>query len=127
VAPGEVETKVADYLRNADRLLPDWVTGYHVVGSAALGEYVPGRSDLDFVAIVGDDLESARGERPRRCAAPIPRRAGRNSSCSPGWWRSRSAGPQHGEPETGYGFWKPTASTARTAWPRIAADSDPAT
>jgi hypothetical protein len=41
----------------ADRLLPGWTTGFYVVGSAALGEYVPGRSDLDFVATVTARLD----------------------------------------------------------------------
>jgi hypothetical protein len=40
--------------------LPGWITDFYVVGSAALGEYVPGRSDLDFVAVVD---------------GPIPRRS----------------------------------------------------
>ena len=48
----QVERVVADYLRTADRLLPGWITGFYVVGSAALGEFVPNRSDVDFVACV---------------------------------------------------------------------------
>jgi hypothetical protein len=51
----EVAGKARGYLRLADRLLPEQVTGFYLVGSAALGEYVPGRSDLDLVAIVADD------------------------------------------------------------------------
>jgi hypothetical protein len=52
----EVASKAAAYLRWADRVVPGFVTGFYVVGSAALGEYVPGRSDLDFVAVMGDEV-----------------------------------------------------------------------
>lgn len=58
----EVADKARSHLRIADRLLPGRITGFYVVGSAALGEYVPGRSDLDFVATVRDDM----GEREER-------------------------------------------------------------
>ena len=56
------------YLALIDRLLPGRITGFYVVGSAALGAYHLGRSDLDFVA--------RRRRPPRRGrAAPGPRRA----------------------------------------------------
>jgi hypothetical protein len=44
--------RVDSYLRLADRLLPDRITGFYVVGSAALDEYRPGKSDIDFVAVL---------------------------------------------------------------------------
>jgi hypothetical protein len=51
--PG-VRTTVARYLRTADRLLDAPVVGLYVVGSAALGGWRPGRSDIDAVAVLGD-------------------------------------------------------------------------
>jgi hypothetical protein len=48
----DVGDRVDSYLRLADRLLPDWITGFYLVGSAALDEYRPGKSDIDFVAVV---------------------------------------------------------------------------
>lgn len=43
------------YLATVDRVLPGRVTGFYVVGSTALGAFVPGRSDIDFVAVVEAD------------------------------------------------------------------------
>ncbi|GAN46239.1 DNA polymerase subunit beta [Methylobacterium radiotolerans] len=40
------------YLTAVDAALPGLVSGFHVVGSAALDDFVPGRCDLDFVAVV---------------------------------------------------------------------------
>ncbi|RKN45836.1 aminoglycoside adenylyltransferase domain-containing protein [Streptomyces hoynatensis] len=39
------------YLATADRLLPGRIGGFYLVGSAALGAWRPGRSDVDFVAV----------------------------------------------------------------------------
>lgn len=40
----------ADHLDRLDRAVPGLVTGLHVIGSAVLDDYHPGRSDLDLVA-----------------------------------------------------------------------------
>jgi hypothetical protein len=56
-AEDDARARAALYLRAADRLMPGWIVGFYVVGSAALGEYVPGRSDLDFVAVVSTRLD----------------------------------------------------------------------
>lgn len=53
------------YLRLADRLLPDRVVGFYVVGSAALGAFRPGYSDLDFTAVVDRTLSPAEIARLR--------------------------------------------------------------
>ena len=48
----------------ADRLDGlDWVSDLLVAGSLATGDYVPGVSDLDLVALTGD----RSGRRGRRC------------------------------------------------------------
>jgi hypothetical protein len=49
--PG-LEAAVGRYLGIADGLLPGRITGFYLVGSAALGAWRPGRSDIDFVAVV---------------------------------------------------------------------------
>lgn len=55
-------TRVVErYLADADRLLPGAVVGFYVVGSVALGSYRPGRSDVDFVAVLGDGGGDADG------------------------------------------------------------------
>jgi hypothetical protein len=61
--PGPVETTVGRYLHLADRLLPGRLAGFYVVGSTALGAFRPGRSDIDFVAVV--DRPLATGELAR--------------------------------------------------------------
>jgi hypothetical protein len=59
VVPATVARTVGRYLDDVDRLLPGAVTGFYVVGSVALGAYRDGRSDVDFVAVVDEDLGPA--------------------------------------------------------------------
>lgn len=47
---------VDDLLARLDRALPGQVEGLYVVGSACVGAYRPGRSDIDFVAILDGEL-----------------------------------------------------------------------
>jgi hypothetical protein len=54
-----------DLLARLDRALPGRIEGFYVVGSACMGAFRPGRSDLDFVAIAGRDLRRAELERLR--------------------------------------------------------------
>jgi hypothetical protein len=54
---GLAEQVARRYLRLADRLLPGRVVGLYVVGSAALGEHVPGRSDVDLVALLDGHVD----------------------------------------------------------------------
>jgi len=42
----------ARYLALADRLLPERIQAFYLVGSTALGAFRDGRSDVDFVAVV---------------------------------------------------------------------------
>ena len=48
--PQEVSALVADRLSAVDAALPGFVTALWVTGSAASGDWRPGRSDVDFVA-----------------------------------------------------------------------------
>ena len=51
---------MARRLLNAlDTELPDLVTGFHLVGSAALGDFRPHASDLDFVAVLSTNPDEA--------------------------------------------------------------------
>jgi len=54
--PGVVDELVGRYLRQVDLAIPGAIEGFYVVGSTALGAFRPGRSDVDFVAVVGDRL-----------------------------------------------------------------------
>ena len=56
---------VRRYLTMADRLLPGRLEGLYVVGSAALGAFRPGRSDIDFVAVLSGPATSADVRRLR--------------------------------------------------------------
>jgi hypothetical protein len=49
--PGEVERVVTRYLELADDAVPGLVEGLYLVGSAALGDFQPGASDVDFIAV----------------------------------------------------------------------------
>lgn len=56
---------VARYLAVADRLLPGRITGFYVVGSAALNAWRAGRSDIDFIAVVDGGLSDREVRRLR--------------------------------------------------------------
>lgn len=60
-----LERGAASYLRLADRLLPGRITGFYLVGSAALGAFRPGRSDIDFVAVLDGPLDRSELRRLR--------------------------------------------------------------
>jgi hypothetical protein len=57
---GPAERAAAAYLAAADRVLPGRVTALYVVGSAALGAFRPGRSDVDLVVVVSGDVDARR-------------------------------------------------------------------
>ncbi|MEN2417160.1 aminoglycoside adenylyltransferase domain-containing protein [Streptomyces rimosus] len=48
-----VEAVTHDFLSHADRLCPGLVEGLYLTGSVALGDFRPGRSDIDYVAVSG--------------------------------------------------------------------------
>ncbi len=54
--PVVVDELVGRYLYQIDLAVPGTIEGFYVVGSAALGAFRPGRSDVDFVAVVRDRL-----------------------------------------------------------------------
>ncbi len=58
VPVSEAERGAETYLRLADRLLPGRIVGFYLVGSTALGAFRPGRSDIDFIAVVEGDMEA---------------------------------------------------------------------
>lgn len=49
--PVAVSDAVGAYLLAVDAVDPDLVEGFYVIGSAALGDFRPGASDIDFVAV----------------------------------------------------------------------------
>ncbi|HET6212421.1 MAG TPA: nucleotidyltransferase domain-containing protein [Micromonosporaceae bacterium] len=59
MTPSPPEDIVDDYLSTVDAEAPGLVEGLYLVGSVALGDYRPGRSDIDFVAVTADRLDSA--------------------------------------------------------------------
>lgn len=61
-----IDEAVTAYLGAADRALPGFVRGLYLVGSAALGAWQPGRSDIDTVILTSrpagdDDLAALAG------------------------------------------------------------------
>jgi len=50
--PADVATVTGIFLRAVDDSAPGLVRGLHLRGSLGFGEYFPGRSDVDFVAIL---------------------------------------------------------------------------
>lgn len=49
--PCEVSAAMSAYARLVDDKLPERIRGLYLVGSLALDDYRPGRSDIDFVAV----------------------------------------------------------------------------
>src|SRR5262245_45505061 len=64
--PAVVGELVGRYLGQVDLAIPGAIQGFYVVGSTALGAFRPGRSDVDFVAVLGDRLDAAELRRLRR-------------------------------------------------------------
>ncbi|MBV9422127.1 MAG: DUF4111 domain-containing protein [Solirubrobacterales bacterium] len=54
---GIVQARVEDLLERLDWALSGRVVGFYVVGSVCLGAFRPGRSDIDFVAVLDWDLK----------------------------------------------------------------------
>jgi predicted nucleotidyltransferase len=73
----QVERVVGAYLMAVDEQAPGVVEGLYLTGSAALGDFRPGASDIDFVAVTADKPEhavvGALGRVHRRLAARISR------------------------------------------------------
>jgi hypothetical protein len=49
-------TAAEDLLARLDRAVPGRIEAFYVVGSASMGAFRPGRSDVDFVAIIDGDF-----------------------------------------------------------------------
>ena len=62
--PAEVRTALFGYLKAADVLAPGAITHAALAGSLALGDYRPGASDIDLIAVV-DDSWRGRALLPR--------------------------------------------------------------
>jgi len=82
VLPAVAQQAVARFLTGLDRALPGRIEGFYVVGSASFGAFRPGRSDLDFVAVLARELDQAALDELRRwqrgsCAAAVLRSAAR--------------------------------------------------
>lgn len=71
--PDGVDDLVGSFLGAIDDDLPGLVIGFHLVGSIAHGDYRPGKSDVDFVAVVGRPLDDGDLTmlRERHRAAPV--------------------------------------------------------
>src|SRR5262245_22258410 len=50
----EIETIVSTYLKCVDQEAPGQVETLYLVGSAALGDFHPRTSDIDFIAVIRD-------------------------------------------------------------------------
>lgn len=56
--PIAVRRSVDDLLARLDRWLPGRIEGFYVVGSASVGDFRAGRSDIDFVAVLAPGLDA---------------------------------------------------------------------
>lgn len=57
--PPPVQFVVEDFLEQADALVPGLLEGLYLVGSVALDDFRPHRSDIDFVAVTADRPDAA--------------------------------------------------------------------
>jgi predicted nucleotidyltransferase len=57
VLSGLVTNALKEFLHRVDRAIPGRVEGFYIVGSACMGAFRPGRSDIDFVAVVERALQ----------------------------------------------------------------------
>lgn len=49
--PQEIKRALDQYLDLVDLILPEKITGFYLIGSLGLDDYISGKSDIDFVAI----------------------------------------------------------------------------
>ena len=54
-----VTERLDRYLQRMDAAYPDVLAGFYLVGSIALGDYRPGQSDIDFIAVIAEPLTSS--------------------------------------------------------------------
>lgn len=54
----EAKQSARRHLARLDRALPGRIVGFHLIGSSALGAWRPGRSDIDYVAVVDGRLDA---------------------------------------------------------------------
>lgn len=86
--PEAAQEVVDEYLGVVDAVLPGRLDGFYVVGSAALGGFRPARSDVDFVAVLRDELRDAEIEALRRAQRGLYRRNVRQAFADVPWrWR----------------------------------------
>ncbi len=57
--PVDAHQRIETLLADLDQALPDVISGLHVVGSIALGDYQPGRSDIDVIVVTRHPLGGA--------------------------------------------------------------------
>ncbi|TDU87285.1 nucleotidyltransferase-like protein [Kribbella voronezhensis] len=73
ILPGDVESVTSQYLQLIDKALPDHVVGLYLTGSVPLGDFRPGRSDIDGVVVLAEplkDVEAVREVHARLPAKP---------------------------------------------------------
>lgn len=71
--PIDVESAAARYLDLADEAFPGRIEALYLVGSTALGDYVPGKSDIDFAAVTSQPFHSTDEARLRRIHTHLQR------------------------------------------------------
>lgn len=57
--PVDAHHRIETLLADLDQSLPDVISGLHVVGSIALGDYQPGHSDIDVIVVTRHPLGEA--------------------------------------------------------------------
>lgn len=57
--PPEAQSALDEYLSNLDAALPDLAQGVYLFGSAAYGDWQPGRSNLDILVVTSRQLTDA--------------------------------------------------------------------
>jgi hypothetical protein len=87
VLPADVEFEITRHAALVDRVLPGRLAGLYVVGSTALGAFVPGKSDIDFVAVLDGDVAATELARLRQELRRVHSRAVRKAltSLPPVW------------------------------------------
>lgn len=85
VVPWIVSDAVDQYLARVEREIPGRISGFYIVGSAALGDFQPGRSDVDFVAVVTQRLDPSELQRIRKVQRRLYLTALAKAAASPPW------------------------------------------
>lgn len=61
--PEDVEIVITDYIDIFNTKLPDLMESFYLIGSVVLNDYHKGKSDIDFISIIKNEINTSEVEK----------------------------------------------------------------